>query len=323
MIPPRSTTITNGPRRSFACLTLVTSLLLGACATAPTDDGSMSAGSAAIEAASESPTTDGDANARTEPIDDAESANDEAAASLPASYRASVPAAAVTIEMVPIPGRDGSNGFWMSATEIPWDAYDVFVYELDGAREGDADAISRPSKPYIPPDRGFGHGGYPAISIAFDGAREFCRWLSHRTGQAYRLPTEAEWEHACRAGATTRFAFGDDASALDRHAWFWDNADDKTQPVAAKEPNAWGLYDMHGNVMEWCVDADGKPVARGGSYRDDPEDLECTARKKQTSGWNASDPQIPKSQWWLADGPFMGFRIVRDFPTDTPSETNE
>lgn len=238
---------------------------------------------------------------------------DRQPAALPPAYKETVPAAAATIDMVPVPGLDGKPGFWMSSTEITWDAYDPFVYVLDGEREGDADAITRPSKPYIPPDRGFGHNGYPAISIAINGARAFCKWLSHRTGHSYRLPTEAEWEHAARAGSKGPFHFGDDAGALDDYAWFWDNADDTTRPVAQKKPNAFGLYDMHGNVMEWCIDKDGKPVAKSGSFQGDPEDLHVTARKTQTSAWNSSDPQIPKSPWWLADAPFMGFRIVREF----------
>lgn len=317
MSTPRPTNLTR-VRRLAPCTALGVCILLTGCASPSTDTtGAKPDVSAAVSVSS-------DANATaSDPPAAKPKAQAATAPSLPAPYRESIPAAAVSLDMVPIPPRDGAPGFWMSATEITWDAYDVFVYVLDGEREGDADAISRPSKPYIPPDRGFGHGGYPAISIAYEGAREFCVWLSERSGKTYRLPTEAEWEYACRAGATTQFAFGDDPAELDRYAWFWDNADDKTQPVAQKKPNAWGLYDMHGNVMEWCVDEDGKPVARGGSYRDDPEDLACTARKKQTSGWNASDPQIPKSKWWLADGPFMGFRILREFPIPDPNDTNE
>jgi len=231
----------------------------------------------------------------------------------PPAYDESVPAAAHSIRMVPVPGPGDRRGFWMSATEITWDAYDVYVFAPDGELPEDADAVTRPSKPYIPPDRGFGHAGYPAISITFEGAKGFCAWLSARTGRTYRLPAEDEWEHACRAGASTEFCYGDDPAGLEPYAWFWDNADDTTHPAGAKRPNRLGLHDMHGNVMEWCVGRDGEPVARGGSYRDDPEDVGCGARALQKPAWNMNDPQIPKSRWWLSDAPFVGFRIVRDF----------
>ncbi len=248
------------------------------------------------------------------PKKDSTKAAAPAAAKPPATYREGIPAAATSLKMVPIPpGAKGEPGFWMSSTEVTWDAYDVFVYALDGETGIDTDAITRPSKPYIPPDRGFGHSGYPTISVRFRGAKAFCEWLSARSGHTYRLPTEAEWERACRAEATTRFHFGDDASTLDEYAWYWDNADDKTHPVGKKKPNAYGLHDMHGNVMEWCTDASGQPVACGGSYNDDPEDLECTSRQRYQPEWQASDPQIPQSTWWLADGPFVGFRVVREF----------
>jgi formylglycine-generating enzyme required for sulfatase activity len=220
-----------------------------------------------------------------------------------------------------VPGENGPlvvrlQPVYMSATEITWDLYDLFVYRLD-EEEGEVDpaidAITRPSKPYIPPDRGFGHAGYPAISMSARGAQEFCVWLSAKTGKTYRLPTEAEWQHACLAGGAGPYGF-DDPGNLAEYAWFKDNAGEQTRPVGQKRPSAWGLYDMHGNVAEWVIGADGKPLIRGGSYLDPAEAITAHARAHQTPAWNDSDPQFPKSRWWLADCTFVGFRIVCDPP---------
>lgn len=207
-----------------------------------------------------------------------------------------------TLDMVPLP----EQGVWIASTETTWDLFDVFVYGLDRedpSRPPGVDAITRPSKPYLPPDRGFGHAGYPAIGMTHQSAAAFCEWLSMKTGRSYRLPTEAEWEAACAAGDA-------EAAALDDIAWHAGNAGAKTHPVGSKRPNAAGIHDLLGNVAEWCIDADGKPVTRGGSYRDAPEIIACSLRVPPSSAWNASDPQIPKSRWWLADGPFVGFRVV-------------
>ena len=94
----------------------------------------------------------------------------------------------------------------------------------------------------------------PVETVAWRDAGEFCRRLSVKEGQTYRLPTEAEWEYACRAGSASKWFFGDDESALKDYGWFAGNADKMTHPVAQKKPNAWGLQDMLGNVGEWCAD---------------------------------------------------------------------
>jgi formylglycine-generating enzyme required for sulfatase activity len=239
----------------------------------------------------------------------------------------------VRFTMGPVPaGRVGVTGpdgephfadvgpFWIGATEVTWELYDLFVFGLDqGHGPGEplpagADAVTRPSKPYIAPDRGFGHEGFPAMSMSHRGAAQFCVWLSARTGRKYRLPTEAEWQHAAGAGSSGAYGFEGDAGSLGDFAWYGDNAGGTTRRAGSKEPNAFGLFDVHGNVAEWCDGVDGKPVARGGSYRDDGEALKLNARMPPSPSWNASDPQIPKSKWWLADAPFVGFRVVCEGP---------
>ena len=99
----------------------------------------------------------------------------------------------------------------------------------------------------------------PVEKVSWDEAVEFCRKLSElpaekKAGHVYRLPTEAEWEYACRAGTTTKYSFGDSESELGDYAWYRDNSGETTHPVGGKKPNPWGLYDMHGNVFEWCQD---------------------------------------------------------------------
>jgi formylglycine-generating enzyme required for sulfatase activity len=103
-------------------------------------------------------------------------------------------------------------------------------------------------------DGGWGRGRQPVINVSWDDARRDVAWLSRITGQPYRLLTEAEWEYAARAGTTTRYSFGDDEAALGQYAWSRANSDRKTHPVGEKKPNAFGLYDMHGNVWEWVQD---------------------------------------------------------------------
>jgi formylglycine-generating enzyme required for sulfatase activity len=171
-------------------------------------------------------------------------------------------------------------------------------------------------------------------------ANTYCKWLSAKTGNFYRLPTEAEWEYACRAGTTTAYSFGDDAAQLGDYAWYTDNSDGKYQKVGTKKPNPWGLYDMHGNVVEWTLDQYdpdtykqfvGKVVeepwikattpyphsVRGGSWDDGPEALRSAARRGSNKSWKMQDPQLPKSIWYHTDAQFLGFRIIR--PLKVPS----
>ncbi len=216
--------------------------------------------------------------------------------------------------MVPIPdGRVEWNGkphevkgLCFGETEVTWDVFDVWAFRLDQSPEEIAqgvDAESRPSRPYGAPDQGFGHSGFAAITMTANGARVFCEWLSAKTGKRYRLPTEAEWDYAARAGSWN-------PESLDASAWFWDNADDRAQPVGKKRSNVWGLFDMVGNVAEWSIAADGFPITCGGSYLSKRPDAHPGARQKQQPKWNERDPQNPKSLWWLPDAPFVGFRLV-------------
>lgn len=254
-------------------------------------------------------------------------------------YVETIPGTLVKFEMVSIPGGtfaivDPTKGgaartvrvkpLWIGKTEVTWDEYDIYAFRLDQTEQQKAqgiDATSRPSRPYGAPDRGFGHHGYPALSMTFHAAEEYCRWLSGKTGKKYRLPTEAEWEYACRTGGgsgtgsaktASNAGTGGSTDQLSSLAWIWENADDKTHPVGTKRPNAWGLYDMLGNVAEWCQGTDGTPVVRGGSYIDRAARVDCRTSARQTPAWDATDPQNPKSQWWLADAPFVGFRVVRE-----------
>jgi formylglycine-generating enzyme required for sulfatase activity len=229
----------------------------------------------------------------------------------------------VTFEMVPVPGGtatletpDGPRtvsvgSFWIGKTEVTWDEYDVWAFKLDEARGASGqstDATARPSNPYGAPDRGFGHKGYPAISMTYAAAEAYCEWLSTRTGKRYRLPTDAEWTRSALAGlgADTSLA----AERKDALAWHAGNSGAKAHPVAAKSPDALGTHDLLGNAAEWVTGADGRPLVRGGSWADPPGGVGPGARARQTPAWNETDPQFPKSRWWLTDGPFVGFRIV-------------
>lgn len=228
-----------------------------------------------------------------------------------------VPNTTVSFEMVRTPAaEDGSvPAMWVLKTEVPWELYDIFVYRLDKSEgETDADGVARPSKPYVPPDRGFGHDGYPAMGMTRQAAEGFCVWLSEATGTSYRLPTEAEWVHVASPGA----------SSDDSMAWTSANAEFTTHPVGKKRANEFGLHDMVGNVAEWVMSDDRRPVAMGGSYLDEPENCSPESKQQQERGWNASDPQIPKSQWWLADCSWVGFRFVsEDEPKQGNTETDD
>jgi formylglycine-generating enzyme required for sulfatase activity len=283
-----------------------------------------------------------------------------------ANYTETIPGSRVRFDMVAVPGgvyRMGSPGdergrgddegpqhpvavrpFWMGKCEVTWDEYDLFRSATRGrpaakgkARPGDddVDAISGPTEPYPDESRGFGKVGRPVVGISHHAAMVYCRWLSLKTGKVYRLPTEAEWEFACRAGTATAYPFGNRPSDLDEYAWYEKNADDCTHPVGGKRPNRWGLHDMLGNVAEWCLDPYRKDgyaafpldkvtpapvrlptarrfphVVRGGSWADAAERCRSAARRASDPSWNKMDPARPQTIWWLWDADFVGFRVV-------------
>lgn len=232
----------------------------------------------------------------------------QAAVSSPTTYQETIPGTLVRFEMVPVPGGDGLAPFYLGRTEVTWDMYDVFALGLDGKTpEGAPDAVARPSRPYGAPDYGWGHAGYPAISIAREAADAYVAWLSKATGKAYRLPTEAEWQHAADLAVRVMPT----SKQVGFFAWSQHNAGGRTHPVASLKPDALGLFDLFGNAAEWVETTDGSRVVRGGSFRDPLDHVWAGARAVQDDAWNERDPQLPKSQWWLSDGPFVGFRLAR------------
>jgi formylglycine-generating enzyme required for sulfatase activity len=240
----------------------------------------------------------------------------------PPRYHETIPGTLVRFEMQQVPAQADAPAFFVGRTEVTWDMYDVFALGLDtSAATGAADAIARPSNPYGAPDRGWGHAGFPAMSITRAAAEAFCQWLSAKTGKAYRLPTDAEWSRAAAlatAGGTPAVA------SLDPIAWHRGNAEGRTHPVATRAADASGLFDLFGNTAEWVTTTDGALVTRGGSYRDAAEALGPAARAVQDASWNDTDPQLPKSRWWLSDGPFVGFRLAATIPAGaTTHDTGE
>jgi formylglycine-generating enzyme required for sulfatase activity len=285
----------------------------------------------------------------------------------------SIPGSAVTFSMVSVPAGSfamGSpatepnrnadegpqiqvrlDGFFISETEVTWDLYELFTDKekrsalmyADERTKNNADAIIKPSTPYLDPSYGMGKYGFPATSMTQYAALSFCKWLSELSGEFYRLPTEAEWEYACKAGTTTAYSFGDDPALLDQYAWSFHNSEDKYHQVKTKKPNPWGLYDMHGNVMEWTLDqyqadyyatlksGEQSPwrrpdkllprTARGGSWDENSPVLRSSARSSSKPSWQRRDPQIPKSFWWCSDAPFVGIRLVK--PALQPSKEEQ
>jgi formylglycine-generating enzyme required for sulfatase activity len=288
----------------------------------------------------------------------------KAAAGQPAAYKVTIPNTTVTYGMAPIPAGEfmmGSTGpeakpdeqpqhkvkldaFWMQTHEVTWDSYLMFMF-ADQAKEVEhpdamVDALSRPTGPHLEMSFGRGNNGFPAISMTQHAANKYAEWLSAKTGEFYRLPTEAEWEYACRAGSTTDMP----PAQLGEYAWFKANSPmgnfsaGTYHQIGTKKPNAWGLYDMLGNVMEWTLDqyapytnapAENPWVrsttsyphtVRGGSWNDDAAAVRCAVRVASDPSWKMLDPQLPKSIWYMTNAQWLGFRLVRPGKLPTAEE---
>jgi len=198
-----------------------------------------------------------------------------------------------------------SEGFWMGQTEVTQGQYKSVM-----------NAQPWSGKSGVQED-----ANNPAVYVRWDDAVEFCRKLSQQEGKTYRLPTEAEWEYACRAGTTTRFSFGDSDSSLGDYAWCGSNAYDVDEKyahsVGQKRPNPWGLYDMHGNVWEWCNDwyAEGY---NDESPRNDPTGPDMGSIRVCRGGSWLDVPRVCRSAFRHCNGPpwrgyNLGFRVARSF----------
>ena len=300
-------------------------------------------------------------------------------------YDFHVPGTDLTVEMIPVPGGEFMMGspdseenrrddegpqikvkvdpMWVAKTEVTWALYKEYMalyavfkeFESKGIRvvgdDNKADAITAPTELYDPTFT-FEYGQepqQPAVTMTQYSAQQCTKWLSLVSGSQYRLPTEAEWEYAARAGTSTAYSFGDSADDIDDYAWYFDNAEDGQVAVASKKPNAFGLYDMHGNVGEWTVngytedgyanfadkqgvnatemvvwpDLPSPCVVRGGTWESDAEDLRSAARlASDDEEWKSEDPNYPRSPWWHTSYPSrgVGFRIFRSYK-ELPKQT--
>lgn len=277
------------------------------------------------------------------------------------AYTETIPGTEVTFDMVAIPGGTFTMGspateagrredegpqhevkiapFWMGKHEVTWDEYDRYAFGPKTPPKQPIDGpvvVTSPTPPYADESHGYGKGRQPVIAITWHAAVGYCRWLSEKTGKTYRLPTEAEWEYAARAGSKTPWSFGADGSKGGEYAWSSENSDAKPHPVGRKKPNPWGLHDIHGNVAEWCIDQfvpdyyqtlDLKKIAlgpvklpgeyryshvvRGGTWDDEIGKLRSATRRGSEGDWSLRDPQDPQSIWWHTEATMVGFRIVR------------
>jgi len=275
------------------------------------------------------------------------------------SYHYTFPGTTVRFKMIAVPSGKfmiGSNSinkqadetpqkktelsaYWIGEKEVTFAEWDLFFKDIDLPQAKNIDGVTRPTPQYIDLTWGMGReSNHPVNSMSQQGAMMYCKWLYSKTGIFYRLPTEAEWEYACKAGSNSDRPFGEDVKKLSEYAFFKDNSSQKFQLTGTKKPNVWGIFDMLGNLSEWTIDqysptyystiTSKDPITvpaskyqrtvRGGSFQDEASELRCTNRIPSDASWNKRDPQIPKSRWWLTEGMFVGFRIVR--PAKQPSK---
>ncbi len=233
------------------------------------------------------------------------------------------------------------DDFWMAKYEVSWEQYDAFVFgeftpsqfkNKSELKNLGIDGVSGATTPYVEMSFGMGKGKFPAVNMTHYAALMYCKWLTSKTGVFYRLPTEAEWEYVCKKGKT------DKGGNLNKVAWYDGNVESAYKKTGTKAANSLGIHDLLGNVSEWVLDAytpdyyANSPkknpwnvpktlyprVTRGGSWKDTATKLCCTYRKTSKAKWKQRDPQIPKSDWWLTDASFVGFRVVR--PKNQPSK---
>ncbi len=263
------------------------------------------------------------------------------------------------------------SSFFMSEIEVSWNEFLAFYGQTSGeGRSSDTeggrarasvDATTGPTPPYGQPDQNWGLGQRPAITMRYHAAETYCHWLSKVTGKTYRLPTEAEWEYACRGGTETPYffagdpkkydktrfwnkVFGADTSNIASYVIYAENSQAKTQLPERVKPNPFGLKNMLGNVAEFCSDwyapdayaqlQDGikdpkgpasgtEHVIRGGSFKSQASEVRCASRDyTRDEAWMKTDPQIPKSIWWYSDCNMVGFRVVCEYNNQTGKPEN-
>jgi formylglycine-generating enzyme required for sulfatase activity len=190
--------------------------------------------------------------------------------------------------------RDGRGGWGWDQKQGKWVQDPKFTWRSPGFEQTDE---------------------HPVVNVTWNDATAFCEWLSWLERMTYRLPTQTEWEYACRAGATTRYSFGDAAAKLGEYAWFTGNSDDRTHPVGRKKPNGWGLFDMHGNVWEWCSDGYAADYYRQSPVDDPPGPLRAPERVMRGGGWDGG-LRSARSTYRYGDAPVyrsydLGFRVAR------------